>query len=303
MPFGLRAPDWAKEGRDWPYRARSRFIRRPNVHWHVQDIGVGPTVLAIHGTGAATHSWAPLVNVMGDQARFVLMDLPGHGFSSVSSFYRASLDRVVDDLADLVQVLDIKPALILGHSAGAAVAVELAHLIGCRTMPVIAVNGAFKPFSGFAKSLAPLMARALHLNPLSALTIAGVASDVKRVRRLTEQIGSPLNEEQLQRYHALLSCSGHIGGALGMMAHWNLDLIQETIRTHQGPLHLLVGGRDKAVLPQEATELAASIPGIRVHHFAGYGHLLHEEAPAAGAEVISEVMGWPKGAEASGKAT
>ena len=49
--------DWAKDGRDWPNHAASRFVEAAGMPWHVQVMGEGPAILLLHGTGAATHSW------------------------------------------------------------------------------------------------------------------------------------------------------------------------------------------------------------------------------------------------------
>ncbi len=62
MLTGLDAerPDWAVEGRDWPHREASRFVEAAGLRWHVQEFGSpdAPTLLLLHGTGAATHSVA-----------------------------------------------------------------------------------------------------------------------------------------------------------------------------------------------------------------------------------------------------
>ena len=57
-----RTPDWARDGADWPHRDASRFIVAAGLRWHVQRIGAGPTLLLLHGTGAATHILAGLGN-------------------------------------------------------------------------------------------------------------------------------------------------------------------------------------------------------------------------------------------------
>jgi len=57
-------PDWDREGRDWPNRAASRFVQASGLRWHVQVMGEGPTVLMLHGSGAATHSWRDLAPLL-----------------------------------------------------------------------------------------------------------------------------------------------------------------------------------------------------------------------------------------------
>ena len=59
-------PDWAVEGRDWPHREASRFVEAAGLRWHIQEFGraEAPTLLLLHGTGAATHSWRGLAPLL-----------------------------------------------------------------------------------------------------------------------------------------------------------------------------------------------------------------------------------------------
>ena len=59
-----RRPDWEHDGRDWPNRTASRFVSAAGIVWHVQVAGEGPALLLLHGTGAATHSWAGVLPLL-----------------------------------------------------------------------------------------------------------------------------------------------------------------------------------------------------------------------------------------------
>ena len=76
-------PDWRLDGRDWPNAAASHFVQAGGIEWHVQRKGLqGPSVVLLHGTGAATHSWRGVLPLLAEHASVLAMDLPGHGFSS-----------------------------------------------------------------------------------------------------------------------------------------------------------------------------------------------------------------------------
>ena len=50
-------------GARWPRLAESessRFVEAADLRWHVQQMGAGPVLLLLHGTGASTHSWRAL---------------------------------------------------------------------------------------------------------------------------------------------------------------------------------------------------------------------------------------------------
>ena len=57
---------WNEEGRDWPNREHSQFIRASAIRWHLQVMGNGPVLLALHGTGASTHSFRDLMPVLAE---------------------------------------------------------------------------------------------------------------------------------------------------------------------------------------------------------------------------------------------
>ena len=70
---------------DWPNRTASRYVEAGGLRWHVQSLGdTGPVILLLHGTGAATHSWAGLAPLLATRFRVVAPDLPGHGFSGAA---------------------------------------------------------------------------------------------------------------------------------------------------------------------------------------------------------------------------
>ena len=89
--MSLRAPDWDEDGRDWPNREASRVVSAGGLRWHVQVLGTGPTLLLVHGTGAATHSWRDLAPRLARRFTIVAPDLPGHGFTSSPGDDRMSM--------------------------------------------------------------------------------------------------------------------------------------------------------------------------------------------------------------------
>ena len=117
-----RKPDWSVEGRDWPNRNASRFVLAGGLRWHVQIMGSGPTVLLLHGAGAATHSWRDVAPILASNFTVVAPDLPGHGFTDTPASRGLSLDGMASGVSRLMDVLDARPVMAVGHSAGAAIA-------------------------------------------------------------------------------------------------------------------------------------------------------------------------------------
>lgn len=216
------------------------------------------------------------------------VDLPGHGFTRSDAFQFASVEAVTTDLGDLLRAEDFGPDLIVGHSAGAVLASNLVVTGAVQPSRVIAINGAYEPFPGLAGQIAPVMAKALYYNPLMAMTFAASARNRSRVEKLITQTGSVIPPHSIDAYAKLLKCSGHVSGALGMMAHWNLDRVPDKVARLEVPHRFLIGENDKAVPPSVSEALSARMAKAEIRRFPGRGHLLHEEDPEAVAALIAE---------------
>ncbi|HIJ62272.1 MAG TPA: alpha/beta fold hydrolase [Rhodospirillaceae bacterium] len=281
-----RKAAWEVEGRNWPNREASRFVKAAGITWHVQVMGSGPVMLLLHGTGAATHSWRALAPLLGQDFAVVAPDLPGHGFTGMDHRRRPSLPHMAADLARLLAALDMEPAFVVGHSAGAAIALRMVLDGLIKPRAVVGLNGAFMPFSGLEGALFPMLARFLFVNPIAASLLAWHASDRTAVARVIEQTGSHLDPAGLELYVRLLGTSRHVEAALGMMANWDLRPLQRDLPRLSVPLTLFAAQLDHAVPPRVARETAARVAGATVVDLPGYGHLAHEEAPGLLAELI-----------------
>lgn len=278
----MSKPDWNREGRAWPHRESSEFVEAGGLRWHVQRMGEGPVVLLLHGTGAATHSWRGMMPLLAERFSVLSLDLPGHGFTSDPRFSGFSLPVIAKSVA----ALGIEPALMIGHSAGAAIAVRMA-LDAKSDTPIVAISGALLPFPGAAKLIFPAMAKALFLNPITPRFFALQGQSKRFVHSFLERsTGSRIDTEGAALYQSLFARSGHIAAALGMMANWDLDALERELPALQSPLLMIAGDRDAAVPPSVANRVAKVVPGARALHLPGLGHLAHEEAPDAVANAI-----------------
>ncbi len=277
---------WDRDGRDWPNREASRFVKAAGLTWHVQRSGGGPVVLLVHGTGASTHSWAGLTPLLADHFTVIAVDLPGHGFTQPLPRTQMSLPGLAAALSALLNELGAKPALVVGHSAGAAILGRMT--LDRRISPplFIALNGALMPFAGAAGQLFPAMAKLLFLNPIAPRIFAWRAGDAAAVDRVIAGTGSRIAPQGLALYQRLFRSPAHVAAALAMMANWDLASLARELPRLPSPLLQIVGSNDLAVPPDQAFQLAKSIPGAKVEVLRGLGHLAHEENPSRVAEAI-----------------
>ncbi len=300
--------DWDRDGADWPHRAHSRFVEAAGLRWHVQrfdaqpagEQGAGsaparpPRCLLIHGTGASTHSWRDLVPLLQPHFELLAMDLPGHAFTSLPAggtfSSQLSLPGMARALGALLQAEGFAPDLVVGHSAGAAIGARLALDIAARPGApaprlLVSLNGALLPLGGLAGRIFSPAARLMAVLPGVPRLFAWRAGDAQVLQRLLDSTGSQLDDAGRAYYRRLAGNPGHVEGALGMMAHWDLPAFaDDDLPRLPTPLLLVVGDRDATVPPADADRVVARLAGqvqVKRVSLEGLGHLAHEERPQA----------------------
>ena len=223
------APRWTTEGQDWPNRDASRFVAAEGLRWHVQLAGAGPALLLLHGTAGATHSWAGLLPLLAARFRVIAPDLPGHGFTAAPPPEGLSLAGMARLVHGLLRELRLAPEAIIGHSAGAAIALEMCLRGFVAPRRIVSLNGALLPFGGLAGQLFAPLAQMLVRVPLVPWMLAQQARDPRVVARVLAGTGSAVAAETLGHYAALLKTRRHVAAALGMMAGWDLHDLQRRL--------------------------------------------------------------------------
>lgn len=284
-----RSPTWELEGRDWPNRAFSHFVSAGGLRWHVQQMGRGPVLLLVHGTGAATHSWRDLAPLLAEHFTLVAPDLPGHGFTQTPPPHGLSLPGMASALRALLVELQASPDLILGHSAGAAILARLCLDGAIDPRALISLNGALLPLRGLAGHWFSPAAKLLAANLFVPRLFAWKANSPRAVERLVESTGSRLDARGVELYRRLISTPGHVAATLRMMASWDLDPMVRELPHLRAPLILVVAERDGTVRPAEANRVRALVPGAETAHLPGLGHLAHEERPRLVADLVLSI--------------
>jgi len=293
--------DWARDGHSWPHHDKSRFVLSGGRRWHVQQWEAAeadaPQLLLLHGTGASTHSWRGLAPLLGRAAGVLAVDLPGHGFSDAARGQGATLPGMAAGLAALLQQIGFRPSVLVGHSAGAAIAVRMALDRPEGLHAVVSLNGALLPLHGLAGQFFSPLARLLATNPLVPRLFSWRAADRALVRRLIAGTGSVIDEDGVALYGRLVADPAHVAGALAMMANWDLRTLAADLPRLRTPLHMLAGTRDRTVPASNAQRVASLLPTATLDMLPGLGHLAHEEQPQRVFDLL-----WPRLASSSPRA-
>ena len=261
MIFGPAPLAFERDGRDWPNREASAFV----------DDARRPLARAADGRRAAMspdprhgrldpflRGADPLL-----AARFdvIAPDLVGHGFTRTERSPDLSLPgmaRAVAGASESARLPRRRSSSAIRRArpsspACASTARSRRRSSSASTAP--SCRSRARP-----RYLFPSIAKLLFVNPLAPRLFAW-AADRKAVENLIRGTGSKLDARGLDLYARLLGNAAHVGGALGMMANWDLATMRRDLPKLKPKVVLIVGDNDKAVSPGDAAALAREIPG------------------------------------------
>ena len=99
-------------------RKMNMFTTSDGVEIYYKDWGTGPVVTFSHGWPLSADAWDAQMLFLGKKGfRVIAHDRRGHGRSG-QSWDGNNMDQYADDLAELMEHLDIKGATMVGHSTG-----------------------------------------------------------------------------------------------------------------------------------------------------------------------------------------
>src|SRR3712207_5387367 len=88
--------------------------------------GSGPALLLLHGIGNNCQTWAGVIDRLAESHTVIAPDLLGHGASDKPRG-DYSIAAYANGMRDLLTLLDIERATVVGHSLGGGIALQFAY--------------------------------------------------------------------------------------------------------------------------------------------------------------------------------
>lgn len=101
--------------------------------------GTGPQVLLIHGVGLRAEAWGAQIDSLSQTCRVVAVDMPGHGHSAA-----LAADAQLTDFTDAIAACLDGPCVVIGHSFGAMIALDMAIRYPKQVQGVAALNAIYR---------------------------------------------------------------------------------------------------------------------------------------------------------------
>ncbi|WP_395709270.1 alpha/beta fold hydrolase [Reyranella sp.] len=266
----------------------SRFIDIGGVNAHVRDQGNrdGIPMVLIHGSMGSLHMWEGWVHALGDKARLITVDLPGHGLTGIWPREEYTIEAYADFVEVLVDTLNLDRFVLVGHSMGGAVAWSFAATRPDRVSQLVLVDAAGYP----RVAEAPLPTRLARLPVIGDIGI--YFKPVRLVRRsLTEAYADPamVTPERVTRYAELQRFPGNREATV-LRARTQPPLDPTPLKRLTVPTLILWGGKDRWVPLVDARRFLSDIKGAKLVVFDNLGHNPMEEDPAATAAAVAEFL-------------
>jgi magnesium chelatase accessory protein len=272
---------------DWPNRQHSKLISIGDLDWHVQLTGKGPVVLLLHGTGSSTHSWSDLIPLLESHAQVLVPDLPGHAFTLGAKLEDLKLDEIARSLQRLIEQLGIEaPSIVVGHSAGAPLALRFAVAASKQPKLIVALNPSFiPPPAVYTSFFGPLLGPITRSSTLSSL-LASLSPGLGVVDKLLDSTNTILPESRRIYYRKLFERSDHVRGAMNFLAAADIQKVLVEANLYQGKLICVLGNQD-AWIPVKPLEkiIREYFPAAEIVKWEG-GHIMHELEPNKVAQLI-----------------
>ena len=249
----------------------------PGMQWRVMREAVSPHVSSlalIPGLGSTAQLWSRVADQLGPEIELVVAELPGHGDQAPAARFTIELLA-----AQLLEALPVRtPQILVGHSMGGAIAMEMARSARGRFAGLLLVctSDRFGDENGWRAHIDEV--RSLGLALLAQQASGGwfSASFVKGNPRLVEDFVGGLMRVDEESYLACCAALAQYDGRRRISA---LDL----------PTVFIGAVEDEGTPSTNMNRMALNVKGARFVETAG-SHLAPVESPAPIAVAIEQLV-------------
>jgi len=281
-----------------PVTVTQRRVRLHGQHVTCLEAGVhgGPVVVLLHGLASSSATWADVMSLLGRRAHVIAPDLLGHGDSAKPRSGDYSLGAHAAGLRDLLAILDLERATVVGHSFGGGVALQFAYQHPELTERVVLVaSGGLGQGVNLALRAATLPGASTALKVVTAATPRWLATATSRVARAVPVLAGADLEGLLSAFASF--GDGGARDAFVQSVRGALDLsgqrLTGTERLHllaETPVLLVAGSRDPVIPVDHTVNAHETLPGSRLELFDGAGHFPHVDDPGRFAHLVDEFL-------------
>lgn len=274
-----------------------RFLNVDGVEVHYFERGSGDAIVLLHGNGMMIEDFltSGLVDQLAKTHRVIVFDRPGFGYSNRPGFPASwTADRQANLIAKALGQLEIRSAIIVGHSIGTQIALSLALNHADLVRSLVLLAGYYYPDARtdvvLMQPLAMPILGNLYRNTLAPFVARLITPFA--LQKLFEPQNLPWRFDR-EFPKLFLSRPVHIGAAAGDAAQMTQTARQHSGRYHElkMPVTILAGTADDIVdFKANAERLHQAVSGSKLTLVPNVGHMLHHAEPDLVAHVIEDAF-------------
>jgi pimeloyl-ACP methyl ester carboxylesterase len=254
------------------------------VDLHVRETGEGVPVVLLHAFPLSSAMWLEQRNDLADTCRVITPDLRGFGGSQLG-FDEPSLDLMADDVAAVLDRLDLPEVVLGGLSMGGYVAMAFLRLHPGRVSALLLAD---------TKAGADPDAAKDNRRRIADTLVADDSTQVLVDEVLPALVGETTRRDQplvQGRVRALLEAAPPAAAAWAQRAMAARPDSLDTLRKVDVPAVVILGDEDQLASRDDAEAMVEALPQGRLVLIPGAGHLSAVEAPGAFSTAVREILG------------
>lgn len=264
-------------------------IVHDEVTFFVEEQGDGPPLVLLHGFTGSSQTWSPVSEMLVQHHHVVAIDIIGHGRSDAPvTPDRYSFERVLHDLASIVNTLGIPRAAWLGYSMGGRLALGLALRHPHRVTSLILESAS----PGIADSTDRAARRAADDLLATRIEAQGIEAFVDAWERLplwTSQQRLPTRPRAAQREIRLSNRAPGLAGSLRGMGAGTQPSLWDRLHEIDMPVYIIAGELDEK-FSSIARNMHTAMPASQLEIVADAGHAVHLEQPTTYARLVTHFL-------------
>ena len=245
---------------------------------HYSDSGSGTALIFIHGFGASAYSWRKNLNPISKHFRVFAIDLPGFGYSDKFLDADYSIDGYSDFIIQFMDHMQIRDAILVGHSLGGGIALTVALKYPKRVRGLILVDAEAYAITP------PLMLRIAKLPAVGSLIHHAIGEWVIRLSLKRSFFDQTLVTDNLVKeyYRPFLTVNGKVAPirVLQAMDFAKFKNLAAQYRKIREKALIIWGKEDQISKIHLAYKLKKDLPNSRLIIVPQSGHLVQEERSA-----------------------
>jgi len=249
---------------------------------NAESEGCGEAVVILHGLLGSCENWRGVRAALAVRHRVVCLDLPNHGRSPHTA--RFDLRTMGDDVMETLDALGVGRAVVVGHSLGGKVAMQMASEFPGRVRGLVAVD------------ITPRAFQPVHLFVLRAcqqLNLAGAARRADLDAALAQSIPQAETRDFLLK-NVVRDADGAFAWRVplhGLIDNYRTvsDAVPMTV-PYEGPALFVAGALSPFHVERDAALIQGWFPAARLVAIPQAGHLVHIDQPEAFIESLTEFL-------------